>query len=770
MLHTARAASLLAAVSLFLLQPLVARALVPLYGGTSWVWIAVSVFFQLSLIFGYIGAAKLSIPGRARIHSVVAPVALLFAAVGFWLLMQRTTFDSLPIEPAVFLHLALTVGAVAVYLAMASPLLQISIEADGRIDAHRLYAWSNAGSLAGLLLYPIVMESFVPLRYQMAIWLAVAVSAAFLIHRTVAHTEATAAPQPIQWRFPGRGRVVFTSAVAGALTIAVTARLTLDLGAVPLLWVMPLVVLLLSYIVAFGNLSWQRSLTAAGPMALAMMCYIFFNAGDLATAELLVLWCGLLFVVQCGLQSQIRMLAPTGGARGSFYVSLAVGGFAGSLIVGCLVPYYFNAASMLAATPLTGPILQPILGTDPIPELGWSMVAAAFALVNRERWKPRDLVLAAVIGAIAVFLFVNDAYDLRTAVTTAAVAYFGAMAMSYLPAAAGRPWLFAATVTLIVLASSLVPQGKEMFRTRNVYGVLIAKESGDGTFTELFHGTTIHGMQNSVRTSEGIVKPTEPLNPLTYFHTGSPIGHVFKSLSTTGCPLRVGIIGLGAGTLAAYARSGDDFEFYEIDPGSVVVAEGPHFSYLAAARERGARISIVVGDGRQTLMKRTGPKLDLIVVDAFSSDAIPAHLLTMEAFQVAESQLAPGGYLAFHVSNRYFSVDRVVTANANRLGWAHVAKHGDGAGLGTASSDWVIVRPHDVPASGPCGVNLVPESKQATAATPVWTDEFSNPLALLRSRGIWSRLKGEKRGPAKPVYTEGTAPTASTDRSQSPGQ
>src|SRR5262245_18005695 len=172
MLWTARAASFLAATSLFLLQPLVARALVPLYGGTSWIWIAVSVFFQLSLIFGYIAAAKLSIPGRARIHALVAPVALLFATAGFWVLFQRTTFDFLPIEPAVFLHLSLTVGAVAVYLAMASPLLQISIEADGRIDAHRLYAWSNAGSLAGLILYPLVMESFVPLRYQMMIWLA----------------------------------------------------------------------------------------------------------------------------------------------------------------------------------------------------------------------------------------------------------------------------------------------------------------------------------------------------------------------------------------------------------------------------------------------------------------------------------------------------------------------------------------------------------------------------------------------------------------------
>jgi SAM-dependent methyltransferase len=561
---------------------------------------------------------------------------------------------------------------------------------------------------------------------------------------------------------------MFISAVAGALTIAVTAQLTLDLGAVPLLWVLPLVTLLLSFVVAFGNLRSQRSLAAAAPVALTIMCFMFFNTGDVPPVELVVLWCGLLFLVQCGLQSRVRTLAPTGGARGSFYVALAVGGFAGSLIVGCLVPYYFDTASLLAATPLTAPVLQPILGSDPIAELGWCMVAAAFALVGPERWRPRELILAGVVGAIAVFLVVNDASALTTAVVSGTVTLLGALAITYLPAIAGRPSLFAVTVTLIILAISFVPKGREMFRTRNVYGVLMARESVDGTFTQLFHGTTIHGMQTSERIG-GTIRPVEPQNPLTYFHRGSPVGHVFKSLAMNACPRRVGVIGLGAGTLAAYARAGDDFEFYEIDPGVIEAAEGPHFSYIAAARQRGARVSIIEGDGRQTLARRAGPKLDLAVVDAFSSGSIPAHLLTMEAFEIIERQLAPGGYIVFHVSNRYFAVEQVVAANANRLGWAHALKHGDGADLGTSASDWVVLRPHQAPAADACAVDLLDGSAPAATASAFWTDDFSTPLAVVKSRGLWRRLKGERRGPAKPVFSEGQAP-APADRPQSPGQ
>src|SRR5690349_2387838 len=364
MLLTARAASLLAAASLFMLQPLVARALVPLYGGTSWIWIAVSVFFQLSLIFGYVAATRLSGAGRARWHGRLAMAALLLAMAGLWMLMRRVSLDPLRIEVAVFLHLLITVGAVAVYLAMAQPMLQIAIESDGRIDAHKLYAWSNAGSLDGLLLYPLVMETFVPLPYQMAIWFTLAVAAAFLMHRTISHTESSAGPQAIQWDFPGRARVMFISAVAGALTIAVTARLTLDLGAVPLLWVLPLVGLLLSFIVAFGELRIQRSLLAAAPMATAITCFLFFNSVFMAPLELVMLWCGLLFVMQCGLQGQLRALAPTGSARGAYYVALAVGGFAGSLLIGCLVPYSWNALSAIAAMPVAAPVLMPLLRSD----------------------------------------------------------------------------------------------------------------------------------------------------------------------------------------------------------------------------------------------------------------------------------------------------------------------------------------------------------------------------------------------------------------------
>jgi hypothetical protein len=741
MLLTARAASLLAASSLFMLQPLVARALVPLYGGTSWIWIAVSVFFQLSLIVGYVAATKLSGPGRARWHGRIAAAALLLALAGFWILMQRVTLEPLPIEIAVFLHLLITVGAVAMYLAMAAPMLQIAIASDGRIDAHRLYAWSNAGSLGGLILYPTIMETFLPLTYQMTIWFVLAVAAAFLMHRTVSRTEPSAGSEDIQWDFPGRARVLFISAVTGALTIAVTARLTLDLGAVPLLWVLPLIGLLLSFIVAFGELRIQRSLLAAAPMAVAITCFLFFNSAFMAPVELVVLWCGLLFIVQCGLQGRLRALAPSGSARGAYYVALAVGGFAGSLVIGCLVPYSWNAMSAIAAMPMAAPVLQPLLRSDPIPELGWCLVAAAFALADRERWKRRDLLVASAIGLVAVLLIANEDQRSKGVVAGASFATFiGAMAMAYLPAIAGRPMLFGVAMALTVAANSFVPRlyGIELLRSRNVYGVLTAT-SLDGQLTQLHHGTTLHGAQLSER-SNGQIVPIAPQQPLTYYHVLTPVAEVFKALHAKPCPLSVGLVGLGAGTLAAYARPGDQFEFYEIDPGVITAAEGPHFSYVSAARERGAQVTVIEGDGRQTLAKRSGPKLDFLIVDAFSSDAIPTHLLTLEAFRIAYDQLVPGGVMAFHTSNRYFAVDRVIRANAEQLGWRHSKRRGPLNGFATSAPDWVIVQP-DPSVTGPCIVH-VPADPGVPPTTPVWTDNFSNPLALLKGRGLWRQLSG----------------------------
>lgn len=746
MLLTARAASLFAAASLFMLQPLVARALVPLYGGTSWIWIAVSVFFQLSLIVGYVAATKLSGHGSARWHGPIAAAALLLALAGVGILMRRVTLEPLPIEIAVFLHLLITVGAVAMYLAMAQPMLQIAIESDGRIDAHRLYAWSNTGSLAGLLIYPTVMETFVPLPYQMTIWLALAVAAALLMHRTVSHIESSAGPQEIRWDFPGRGRVMFISAVAGGLTIAVTARLTLDLGAVPLLWVLPLVGLLLSFIVAFGDLRIQRSLRAAAPMAVAITTLIFFNSIFMAPLELVVLWCGLLFVIQCGLQAQLRGLAPSGGARGAYYVALAIGGFAGSLLIGCLVPYSWNALYAIAGMPVAAPVLQPLLRSNPIPELGWCLVAAAFALVNRERWQPRDLVVALVIGFAAVLLFTNETRESKPlAFATSFVTFVGAMAMAYLPAIAGRPMLFGVAIALTVIATSFVPRlvGFELARSRNVYGVLTTMEEPSRRFTNLYHGTTRHGSQISER-RDGRVVPVGAMQPLTYYHVRTPIAEVFRALYAKHCALRVGVIGLGAGTLAAYARPGDHFEFYEIDPNVITAAEGPHFSYVSAARQRGSEVTIVEGDGRRTLAKRTAPKLDLLVFDAFSSDAIPTHLLTLEAFRIAHDQLVPGGIIAFHTTNRYFDVDRVVAANSERLGWRHSRRGGAAIAPGTSSAQWMLVQPEPA-VTGPCVVHVPPDAAVAPT-TPVWTDNFSNPLRLLMARGLWKQLSGEPAG------------------------
>lgn len=736
----ARAGAFLAATSLFLLQPLVARALVPLYGGTSWVWIAVSVFFQLSLIVGYRAATTMRPSTRSRTHAAASAAALLITAAGFWLLLRRTAFD-LPTELAVALHLLVTVGAIAVFLAMASPLLQIATEADTRSDGYRLYAWSNAGSLVGLLLYPTVLESFLPLRIQMAIWFVLATSAAVLINLTLRRAPLVE-QRPVEWRFPGRWRVFYISAVAGGLSLAVTARLTIDLGALPLLWVLPLLVFLLSYIVVFAELPIVKTLAAAAPMAVMIACHFFFNVNVyLSALDLVLLWCALLFLIQCGLQARLRALAPSGAAQGAFYVALASGGFIGSLIVGCLVPIALDRVSRMLETVLGTSLVNPLLASDPVPELGWTLIAAAFGLMSTERWRARELAVAAVMGAAILIVPVVVAGEMNT-ISVALGVLAGAVALTYLPAVAGRPLLFPAAVTGIVVACSYLSldPSREMFRTRNIYGVLIGRETPDQEFTELFHGTTRHGMQVSGHDTAGNVVPQQPLVPLTYYHRRSPIGEVFKSIEVAGCPLNVGIVGLGAGSLAGYARAGDSFEFYEIDPAVIDAAQSEHFSFVSAARQRGAKVAMIEGDGRRTLARRQGSPLDLIVIDAFSSDSIPAHLLTLESFESARAQLAPGGYIVFHTSNRYFDINRIVSANAVRLGWNYWLRRGERSELGTSASEWVITRPSSDAAPNRCAGNVTTQSNLQAEPKPVWTDEFSNPLTILRPEGLISQL------------------------------
>jgi SAM-dependent methyltransferase len=373
--------------------------------------------------------------------------------------------------------------------------------------------------------------------------------------------------------------------------------------------------------------------------------------------------------------------------------------------------------------------------------------------------------LAGVIGIAAFLLIVNDTgnarplvedatYSKLLAIGTAAATVLGAMAMAYLPGMAGRPAAFPVAITLVVLATSFVPKpfGRELFRTRNVYGVLTALETADRRFTILLHGSTMHATQFSQRNEAGVVVPVGAQLPLTYYHAQGPIGYVFRTLNAPGCPLRVGIVGLGAGVLAAYAKAGDSFEFFEIDPGVVSAAEGPHFSFLAAARQRGVNVSVIEGDGRRSLAKRVGAPFDLLIFDAFSSDSVPAHLLTLESFTTAARQLAPGGYLVFHTSNRHFALNEIVAANADRLGWRRTELGGMPVNrpLGAVNSQWVIVRPASAPASDACAVELIGREVPTPVAGPVWTDDFSNPLGVIKARGLWSQLRGTTERTSEP--------------------
>jgi hypothetical protein len=698
----------LSAFLLFAVEPLVGRLALPVFGGVPSAWATVLAFFQgillLGYLYGHVSVTRLGLRRGALVHVGVAAAAftLLLAAPGDWRALRD---DAIPPGLDLLVILAVTVGPAAFLLTATTPLLSAwyaavrDAETPGAVDPYWLYALSNGASLAALLAYPFLIEPALGLAAQRTAWIAgigvfVALvgAAAWRVRRTVtapdgagsgaAQATSTAEPAISSRR---RLRWFVLAAIPTGLLTAVTTFIATDLVSAPLLWVGPLAIYLASFVVAFSGRGGTlvRWATIGAPAAATLLWVPLSSSGIWPIVPLVVVELGGFAVVATALHGRLAADRPGTGRLTEFYLVLAAAGVAAGGFVALVAPVIFPdvweypllVGSAVAALALTAPASARI-ARDAATRRGLHLGPFTAGLAGR-------LGPYLVVGAFLALALVPQGplaleAGLRWLLVGALVLLVG-----------GVPRFFAlATAVVLVLAVIVLPPGP-LFRDRSFFGVTVVLPSPDGTRLEILNGTTLHGVQYR--------DPARRMLPSTYYVEAGPVGDVFRLLrrlpAPPGAGRTVGIVGLGAGGLAAYARSGERWTFFEIDPVVARVARDPaFFTYLSAAA---ARPDVVIGDGRLELARVADGTHDLLVLDAFSSDSIPVHLLTVEALRDAMRTVAPGGLLAVHVSNRYYDLAPAVAAAARDLGLASLARFYTPAAaereLGAVPSIWVVL-------------------------------------------------------------------------------
>jgi spermidine synthase len=691
---------------LFLIEPIAGKRLLPLLGGSAAVWTTCLVFFQTALLLGYACAHWMATRISARAQAL-AYSALLLAAAGQATLALHPRLAASTAHPilSVFVVLTVLIGLPFIVLSATNPLLQAwysrafakvaasgtSSEAVVEVLAppYRLFALSNFASLLALVVYPWLVEPRLSLGAQSAAWLAgflvfsgACITIVWRAAKARIATEREWMPlrRSAELSEPRRGRServlwLALSACGSALLCSFTNHLSQNVAAIPLLWIVPLIAYLLSFIWAFNGAKYypRRLVLAIVTVFLPAVAAKLYFADRISTPIwfTILFYCFTLFLLCLACHAELYRLRPEARDATAFYLLIAAGGALGSIFVGIFAPLFFRANYELVCSLIFVSVL--------LLAVTWS--AGAF---------PRALWTAASSGLVLLLLF-----EVRQN-------------------AAGA-----------------------MDQVRNFYGTLRVTEELESDTTAytrtLYHGTIQHGMQ--VFTDELRMTPT------TYYGHNSGIG-LALDLCCGERPRRVGVIGLGTGTLAAYGRKGDFFRFYDINPLVEKIAKH-RFTYL---RETPALVDIVLGDARLSLEAEPAQAYDVLAVDAFSGDAIPVHLLTREAIQLYLHHLRPNGILAVHVSNQYLNLAPVVQQEADYAGLKSLLVSSDGDDdIGVYSADWVLVTNNE-------DFLHRPEIKDAASdITPVpglrlWTDDYNSLLPLLkRQKFEWS--KGEDSGP-----------------------
>ncbi|HVX15257.1 MAG TPA: fused MFS/spermidine synthase [Pirellulales bacterium] len=724
-----------AAALLFLVEPMIGKMLLPYFGGAGAVWNTCLAFFQAALLAGYGYAHALTRWRRPRAQLVVHLALLALPWLVLPLVVQADWAPRGGTDPILPLlgMLCATVALPFFVVASTAPLLQQWFAATRHrqaADPYYLYAASNAGSMLGLIAYPFFVEPRFTLGDQSRLWtVGYAVLSALVVACIVMAwragvgqarktednvSRASAVPVAAPPTLVTRLHWIALAAVPSSLLLGVTSHLSSDVSPVPLMWVVPLALYLLSFMLAFARLPTMvpRLFAVALPICVMGQIYQAFtwHAGAqysmlaMASVHLATFFCA---AMVC--HAELARLRPAPVFLTEYYLWLSFGGVVGGLFNALLAPLLFNS---LAEYPLA--------------------IAAACMLSPLVLWRwPTgrnwlDLAAAPLIGLIsAVILF-------KTWKEESAWPIVACLALC--ASTLGRPLSFGLSVAAL---SAVVGYYDDVvdrveFRSRDFYGVLQVRGDTKNEFYYLHHGRIRHGQQR--REGDAAIRGL----PLAYYYPTSPIGQVFAApVSVLESKPPVAVVGLGVGSLAYYGQGGQEFTFYEIDPAVERLArDDRYFTYL---RDSQADCRVVLGDARLSLADAPDRHYGLIVVDAFSGDAIPVHLLTVEAMQVYLQKLAPHGVLAFHISNQFLELGPVLAnlaAASSLAGWEQLENTvpAEEKAAGKASSQWVILA-RDEDDFGP----LIEDSRwqilSPSPELPLWTDHYTSLWGIAHWRG-----------------------------------
>lgn len=662
----------LGAFLLFLVQPIIAKQILPWFGGSAAVWATCMVFFQMVLLTGYgyadFTTRRLTPKQQAILHAVLLAASLLVLPItpdAGW----KPQGGENPSWRIIGL-LTLTIGLPYFLLSTTSPLLQAWFARRFRhAIPYRLFALSNLASLLALLAYPVMVEPWISTRTQSIAWsVFYALFVVLCTYAAISSARLDAIPAPAA-AAGGADDVVeppptavrqltwlMLAAMASFLLLAFTNHICQNVASLPFLWIMPLSLYLATFILCFDHPRWYRR-NIFLLLAAVLLPLMAWYSDSLDLKLVIPMYLVGLFVCCMFCHGELALLKPAPRHLTRYYLMISLGGAVGGLLVGIVAPYV-----------LTGYF-----------ELAIGLIACALLLLYRTY----RMAWWALLASVGVF------------VTTAA--------------GAGK------AVETQISNSRLM--------MRNFYSVLKTRETEDPTpFRSLVHGGIMHGGQ--------LMDPRFRLRASSYFGTTSGYGRMFASLPDA--PRKVGVIGLGAGSIIAYARKGDTFRFYEINPQVVDVAKR-EFTFM---QDTPAKIEVVLGDGRLSLEREESQQFDVLAMDAFSGDSIPMHLLTRQAMEIYLKHLKPGGVLAFQATNRFINIAPIVASLAAEYGMSAVLVSDlptseQGPDYWTASTDQVIVTTNrKLLEAEP--IRSTAAEIQVPAGFRVWTDDFNNLLRVLK--------------------------------------
>jgi hypothetical protein len=734
------AAIFVSAALLFAVQPMFTKLVLPRLGGAPAVWSVAMVFFQAALLAGYAYAHLLTRHAPARVAVVVHLALMLVATLSLPLGLAAGWGRPPPEREALWLLSLFTVSIGLPFFALAAnaPLLQAWFARTGHPsakDPYFLYAASNVGSFLALLSYPFLIEPLTRLSDQTRTWsyvfyllIALIALCGLILRRShgrlPAAERAGGRDKAPSWREAGIW--VALAAIPSGLLLAVTLHISTDVAAVPLLWVIPLALYLATFVIVFTKRpliphEWAVTLQPVFILILAATL-VFEWSTDLLTLIAINLIGFFAIALTC--HGELARRRPPAQHLTAFYLWMSFGGMIGGIAVGLIAPRVFDTVAEYPILIVLACLARPGLE---IPRDTFTRVLWLAALV---------LLIWAAIGSgshdlmprVPDFEPFKKITDEQLFTSIVVVLLVGALILSR------NPLQFAALVAVAFLAgrANQYEPTKESFRS--FFGVHKMYETSDGVFRVLLHGTTIHGAER-IRDREG--KPLEGRpKPITYYHEASGIARAIAAVrELKGAPIRMAVVGLGAGSSACLSEANEHLAFYEIDLMSVRIArDARRFHFL----ERCApAVVIVLGDARLTLAEAADGQYDVIVVDAFSSDAIPIHLMTREAMAIYEKKLSRHGVVVMHVSNRHLELVSVVAGIAAGNGMVARVHRGE-----DVNSDFYLYGTTVVAvARADADFGALKEGDEWPLAEPdpaqwVWTDDYSNIVgAVLRNLG-----------------------------------